>query len=56
MAVPVPPAFVALRVTDETALPVGVPEINPVVVHGGGPQIETALKRNARFKSTRRYP
>ena len=32
VAVPLPPALVALRVTDEAPLPVGVPETKPVVV------------------------
>jgi hypothetical protein len=32
VAVPVPPLLVALRVTDEVAAVVGVPEIRPVVV------------------------
>ena len=32
VAVPVPPAFVALSITDEVPLAVGVPEIRPLVV------------------------
>ena len=32
VAVPVPPAFVALSVTDEVPVAVGVPEIRPLVV------------------------
>ena len=32
VAVPVPPALVALSVTDEVPVTIGVPEINPVPV------------------------
>ena len=32
VALPVPPAFVALNVTVEVPVPVGVPEINPVLL------------------------
>jgi len=32
VAVPVPPAFVALSVTDEVPVAVGVPEIKPPIV------------------------
>ena len=32
VTLPVPPLLIALRVTVEVAAPVGVPEINPVVL------------------------